>query len=121
MRIPVICPTCATYISTDCIIYSGEYLENLGVEPGDSLTDVLKKINDNCSCSAPTTTTTSTTSAPTTTTTTTTTSSPTTTTTTTEVPTTTTTTTTVVEPTTTTTTTTAGPDCDIDGSAELVP
>ena len=109
MRIPVICPNCATYVSTDCIIYTGEYLENLGVEPGDNLTDVLKKINDNCSCSAPSTTTTSTTSAPTTTTTTTTSSPTTTTTTTTEVP------------TTTTTTTTVAPDCDIDGSAELVP
>lgn len=51
MRIPVICPNCAVYTSTDCIIYNGEYLDKLCIEPGDTLTDILKKINDNCSCS----------------------------------------------------------------------
>jgi len=91
MRVAVICPTCATNINSVCVIYDGEYLENLDVSPGDTLESILQKINSSCACVPPTTTTTSTSS--------------TTTSTTTEVPTTTTTTTTEA-PTTTTTTTT---------------
>jgi hypothetical protein len=72
MRVAVICPTCATNINSVCVIYDGEYLENLDVSPGDTLEDILKKINDSCACVPPTTTTTSTSSSTSTTTTTTT-------------------------------------------------
>lgn len=95
MRIATICPTCATFINSVCVIYDGEYLANIDVAPGDTLEEILAKINGGCACT--TTSTTTSTSTSTSTTTTTTTATPTTT------------TTTTVEPTTTTTTTTIAP------------
>lgn len=69
MRTATICPTCATLINSVCVIYAGEYLANIDVAPGDTLEEILAKINGSCAC---TTTTTTTTATPTTTTTTTT-------------------------------------------------
>ena len=78
MRIATICPTCATLVNALCVIYDGDYLANIGAEPGDTLEDILVKIN----AALPTTTTTSTSTSSTTSTTTSTSSSTTTTTTT---------------------------------------
>lgn len=80
-------PECEVVIPAECIIYSGTFLEEYGVNPGDSLADILNLISQFlCIC---TTTTTSTTTTSTTTTSTTTTSTT----------------------STTTTTTTINPDC----------
>jgi len=69
MRIATICPTCATHINSVCVIYDGEYLANLDVAPGDTLEDILLKINNSCACTTTTTTTSTSTSTTTTTTT----------------------------------------------------
>lgn len=47
MRTAAICPTCATYENAKCILYNGEYLTNIDVDPLDSLEVALGKINDN--------------------------------------------------------------------------
>ena len=47
MRTAAICPTCATYENALCILYNGEYLANIDVNPLDSLEVALGKINDN--------------------------------------------------------------------------
>lgn len=47
MRTAAICPTCATYENALCILYNGEYLTNIDVNPLDSLEVALGKINDN--------------------------------------------------------------------------
>lgn len=47
MRTAAICPTCATYENAKCILYNGEYLTNIDVNPLDSLEVALGKINDN--------------------------------------------------------------------------
>jgi len=47
MRTAAICPTCATYTNALCIIYDGEYLANINVNPLDSMEVALKKVNDN--------------------------------------------------------------------------
>lgn len=47
MRTAAICPTCATYDNALCILYNGEYLPNIDVNPLDSLEVALGKINDN--------------------------------------------------------------------------
>jgi len=68
MRIATICPTCATLINSVCVIYDGEYLANIGIEPGDTLEEILVKINNSCACTTTTTTSTSTSTTTTTTT-----------------------------------------------------
>jgi hypothetical protein len=68
MRVAVICPTCATNINSVCVIYDGEYLENLDVSPGDTLESILQKINSSCACTTTTTTSSSTSTTTTTTT-----------------------------------------------------
>lgn len=45
MRTAAICPTCATYTNSVCVIYDGPYLSNLGINPMSSLDDVLQQIN----------------------------------------------------------------------------
>lgn len=60
MRIATICPTCATLINSVCVIYDGEYLANIDVAPGDTLEEILAKINGSCACTTTTTTSTST-------------------------------------------------------------
>jgi len=45
MRTAAICPTCATYENALCIIYNGEYLENIDVTPLDSLETALVNID----------------------------------------------------------------------------
>lgn len=47
MRTAAICPTCATYENAKCVLYNGEYLTNIDVNPLDSLEVALGKVNDN--------------------------------------------------------------------------
>lgn len=68
MRTATICPTCATLINSVCVIYDGEYLANIDVAPGDTLEEILAKINGSCACTTTTTTSTSTSTSTTTTT-----------------------------------------------------
>jgi hypothetical protein len=66
MRIATICPTCATFINSVCVIYDGEYLANIDVAPGDTLDEILAKINGSCACTTTTTTSSSTSTSTTT-------------------------------------------------------
>ena len=61
MRTASICPTCATYENSLCVIYDGIALDGIGVEPLDSLDVILAKINAAIVALQPTTTTTTTT------------------------------------------------------------
>jgi len=45
MRTAEICTDCATYISSNCILYSGDYLSALNISHLDSMTTALTKIN----------------------------------------------------------------------------
>ncbi len=45
MRTAAICPTCAVYTNAACIIYDGDRLTNLDVNPLDALDVILGKIN----------------------------------------------------------------------------
>lgn len=45
MRTAAICPTCATFENALCVLYNGEYLPAIDVEPLDSLEVALEKIN----------------------------------------------------------------------------
>jgi hypothetical protein len=45
MRTAAICPTCATYENALCVLYNGPLLENIGVEPLDSLETALVNID----------------------------------------------------------------------------
>jgi len=45
MKIPAKCPICATYVDTDCVVYTGPALGVLSATPPMSLTDALKGIN----------------------------------------------------------------------------
>lgn len=47
MRTAAICPTCATFTNALCVIYDGEYLENIDVSPMDNLEDIIVNINNN--------------------------------------------------------------------------
>lgn len=47
MRTAAICPTCAVYENALCVLYNGDYLTNIDVNPLDSLEVALQKINDN--------------------------------------------------------------------------
>lgn len=47
MRTAAICPTCAVFENALCILYNGEYLTNIDLNPLDSLEVALEKINDN--------------------------------------------------------------------------
>jgi len=47
MRTAAICPTCPYYENALCILYNGEYLTNIDVNPLDSVEVALGKINDN--------------------------------------------------------------------------
>jgi hypothetical protein len=49
-----------------CVIYDGEYLANIDVAPGDTLEEILAKINGSCACTTTTTTSSSTTTTTTT-------------------------------------------------------
>jgi len=46
MKVAEICPVCATYINATCIIYAGEYLSTLDVEPLETLESALLKVNN---------------------------------------------------------------------------
>jgi len=86
MRTAAICPTCATYTNSICVLYDGPYLPCTGISPLDSIAEALAKIDAAiCALGGTTTTSTTTTAGPTTTTTTSSTSSTTTTTTTTTI------------------------------------
>ena len=45
MRTAAICPTCATFENALCIIYNGEYLAQINVNPLENLETILDKIN----------------------------------------------------------------------------
>ena len=47
MRTTAICPTCSVYENALCVLYNGEYLANIDVNPLDSLEVALGKINNN--------------------------------------------------------------------------
>lgn len=47
MRTASICPTCAVYENALCILYNGEYLTNIDVNPLDSMEVALEKVNKN--------------------------------------------------------------------------
>lgn len=47
MRTAAICPTCPVYENALCVLYNGDYLTNIDVNPLDSLEVALGKINDN--------------------------------------------------------------------------
>ena len=47
MRTAAICPTCATYENSLCILYNGEYLTNTDIDPLDSVETAIIKINNN--------------------------------------------------------------------------
>lgn len=44
MRTADICPTCAVYYNALCVLYNGDYLGELDLEPLDSLEVALEKI-----------------------------------------------------------------------------
>jgi hypothetical protein len=46
MRTAAICPTCATYVNSVCVIYNGEYLSNINASPKDNLDTILGNIDD---------------------------------------------------------------------------
>ena len=45
MRTAAICPTCATYTNSICVIYNGIYLSNINASPLDPLDTILANIN----------------------------------------------------------------------------
>jgi len=45
MRTAAICPTCATYTNSICVIYNGTYLSNINASPLDPLDTILANIN----------------------------------------------------------------------------
>lgn len=45
MRTAAICPTCATYTNSICVIYNGNYLSNINASPLDPLDTILVNIN----------------------------------------------------------------------------
>jgi hypothetical protein len=47
MRTAQVCPTCATYTNALCVIYNGEFLQNINVSPLDNLEDIIVNINNN--------------------------------------------------------------------------
>lgn len=47
MRTAAICPTCPTYENALCVLYNGEYLTNIDVNPLDSMEVALGKVNAN--------------------------------------------------------------------------
>ena len=47
MRTAEICPTCATYTNAVCVLYDGPYLTNTDIDPLDSVTTAITKINNN--------------------------------------------------------------------------
>ena len=45
MRIAALCPTCATFTNSICVIYNGVYLSNINASPLDPLDTVFANIN----------------------------------------------------------------------------
>jgi hypothetical protein len=45
MRTAAICPTCATFTNSLCVIYNGVYLSNINASPLDPLDTILTNIN----------------------------------------------------------------------------
>ena len=68
MRTARVCPTCSTFENALCVLYNGEYLPFLDIAPGDSMEDVLVKLNAIIGILTPTTTTTTSSTSSTTTT-----------------------------------------------------
>jgi hypothetical protein len=49
MRTAKVCPTCSHYENSKCILYEGQWLSLVNIEPGDSVEVSLQKINDTMS------------------------------------------------------------------------
>jgi|SRR6185436_16316586 len=47
MRTASICPTCANFYNAACIVYNGDFLSNIQVNPLDTLDIIIEKINNN--------------------------------------------------------------------------
>jgi hypothetical protein len=45
MRTAAICPTCATYENALCILYDGDFLVNSDINPLDSVTTAIEKLD----------------------------------------------------------------------------
>jgi hypothetical protein len=45
MRTAAICPTCATFTNALCVLYDGELLVNSNIDPLDSVTTAIEKLN----------------------------------------------------------------------------
>ncbi len=45
MRTAAICPTCATFTNALCVLYDGELLVNSDIDPLDSVTTAIEKLN----------------------------------------------------------------------------
>ena len=45
MRTAALCPTCATYTNSICVIYNGNYLPNINASPLDPMDTILSNIN----------------------------------------------------------------------------
>lgn len=45
MRTAAICPTCAVFTNAECALYNGEYLTNSDIDPLDSVTTAIEKLN----------------------------------------------------------------------------
>lgn len=46
MRTAAICPTCATFENALCVLYDGSFLVNSEIEPLDSVTTAIEKLNN---------------------------------------------------------------------------
>lgn len=46
MRTAAICPTCATFENALCVLYDGDLLVNSDINPLDSVTTAIEKLND---------------------------------------------------------------------------
>lgn len=46
MRTAAVCPTCATYINSNCVLYTGNYLTTLNISNLETLTSSLIKIEE---------------------------------------------------------------------------
>lgn len=46
MRTAEVCPTCATFINSDCVLYTGPYLTTLNINFLDNITTTLIKIEE---------------------------------------------------------------------------
>jgi hypothetical protein len=46
MRVAEVCPSCPVYTNAACVVYTGDYLSTIDVQPLDELDEILGKINN---------------------------------------------------------------------------